>query len=214
APPQPEGCAAQDLPRARALLETAGWSDSDGDGIRDRNGQPLRLTFQTSVNPVRQDFQVVIQDWWRQIGVETQLRAIEASIFFGSDPANPDTFQKFNADVQMFASAFDGTDPGAFLANWRCENIPSPANNWQGSNIARICDPGFDALSKDLARTAAPQARAQLVQQMAQRLTDSHALVPLVHRGRVAAAAQNLQGPAPNPWGSPYWNIATWHRAP
>jgi peptide/nickel transport system substrate-binding protein len=214
APPQPEDCGGQNLARARALLEEAGWSDRNGDGIRDKGGRPLRLSFQTSVNPVRQDFQVIIQDWWRQIGVATRLRAIDASIFFGSDPANPDTFQKFNAEVQMFASAFDGTDPGAFLSNWRCENIPSPANSWQGSNIARVCDPGFDALSAELAQTAAPQTRAQLVQRMAQRLTDSHALVPLVHRGRVAAAAQNLQGPRLNPWGSPYWNIATWRSGP
>lgn len=213
APPQPDGCADQNLPRARALLDQAGWSDTDGDGLRDKNGRPLRLTFQTSVNPVRQDFQVVIQGWWQQIGVETGLRAIDASIFFGSDPGNPDTYQKFNADVQMFASAFDGTDPGPFLANWRCENIPSPANSWQGSNIARICDPAFDALSAQLAQTAAPKARAQLVQRMSQRLTDSHALVPLVHRGRVAASAKDLLGPKLNPWGSPYWNIATWRRA-
>jgi len=214
APAQPEDCADQDLARARALLDQAGWRDTNGDGLRDKDGRPLRLDFQTSVNPVRQDFQVVIQDWWRQIGVETNLRAIDASIFFGSDPANPDTFQKFDADVQMFASAFAGTDPGNFLAGWRCENIPSPETDWQGANIARICDPGFDALSAQLAETADPEARAQLVQKMSRRLTDSHALVPLVHRGRVAAAAKDLEGPRLNPWGSPYWNIAEWRRAP
>jgi len=214
APPQPKDCADQDLPRARALLDQAGWRDTDGDGLRDKDGRPLRLGFQTSVNPVRQDFQVVIQDWWRQIGVETELRAIDASIFFGSDPANPDTFQKFNTDVQMFASAFAGTDPGNFLAGWRCENIPSPETDWQGANIARACDPAFDALSARLAETADPDARAQFVQQMSRHLIDSHALVPLVHRGRVAAAANGLEGPHLNPWGSPYWNIAEWRRAP
>ena len=214
APPHPDTCATQDLAAARALLDQAGWTDSDGDGLRDKQGRPLRLTFQTSVNPVRQDFQVLIRDWWRQIGAETDLRAIDAGIFFGSDPSNPDTFQKFHADVQMFASAFDGTDPGAFLANWRCKNIPAPANNWQGSNIARRCDPTFDTLSENLARTADPTARAQLIRQMANRLTDSYALVPLVHRGRVAAQAAHLRGVRLNPWGSPYWNIAAWHRAP
>ena len=213
-PDQPEDCAAQNLTAARALLDQAGWHDRDGNGLREKHDKPLRLTFQTSVNAVRQDFQVLIQDWWRQIGVATELRAIDAGVFFGSDPSNPDTFQKFFADVQMFASAFDGTDPGTFLGNWRCDSIPSPETQWQGANIARICDPDYDALSDQLAQPAAPVARARLVQRMSQHLTDSHALVPLVHRGRVAAHAHSLKGVRLNPWDSSYWNIAEWHRTP
>jgi peptide/nickel transport system substrate-binding protein len=211
---QPDDCAAQNLEAARALLDQAGWRDRDGDGLRDKKGKALRLRFQTSANAVRQDFQVLIQEWWRQIGVATELRAIDAGIFFGSDPSTPDTYQKFFADVQMFASAFDGTDPGAFLGNWRCDGIPRPENGWQGPNIARICDPAYDALADQLARSSAPKARVRLVQRMSQHLTDSHALVPLVHRGRVAAHGYSLKGVRLNPWDSPYWNIAEWHRAP
>ncbi|MCB0105432.1 MAG: hypothetical protein KDE53_05975, partial [Caldilineaceae bacterium] len=52
-----------DLPRyeydpeaAMALLEEAGWVDSDGDGIREKDGMKLKLLYQTSTNAVRQDF--------------------------------------------------------------------------------------------------------------------------------------------------------------
>ena len=56
---------------------------------------------------MRQDFQALIKDSWNQIGVETELRNLDASVFFGGDPGSPDTFQKFYADVEMYANVFD-----------------------------------------------------------------------------------------------------------
>ena len=41
-----------------------------GDGIRDKDGMKLKILYQTSVNPVRQDFQALIKDWWTELGVE------------------------------------------------------------------------------------------------------------------------------------------------
>jgi len=207
-----DGCKTQDIEAARALLAEAGWHDSDADGIRDKDGRALTLSFQTSTNRVRQDFQAIIKHWWAQIGVGTELRNINASVFFGSDPASPDTFQKFHADVQMFASMFDGTDPEAFLRNWRCDRIPSPENGWQGSNIPRLCDAGYDALTDRLEHAATPQERAGLVRALNDRLVTDHVLLPLVARGRVSGRAQGLAGVEINPWDSEFWNIAQWHR--
>jgi peptide/nickel transport system substrate-binding protein len=59
---------------------------------------------------VRQDFQALIKQWWEEIGVETELRNLDASVFFGGDPGSPDTFQKFYADVEMYANTFNGTE--------------------------------------------------------------------------------------------------------
>ena len=75
---------------------------------------------------MRQDFQALIKQWWAEIGVETELRNIDASVFFGGDPASPDTFQKFYADVEMYANNFDGTDPESYMANWECKQAPTP----------------------------------------------------------------------------------------
>ncbi len=207
-----DACKRQDIPRAKALLDMAGWIDSDGDGVRDKDGVALSLLFQTSTNAVRQDFQALIKQWWSQIGVETELRNIDASVFFGSDPGSPDTFQKFYADVQMYARNFDGTDPAAYLANWQCDKTPTPENQWQGSNISRYCSEAYDALIAQMQQTADISARAAIARAMNDRLVQEFILLPLVDRGRVAAHANSLGGVRLNVWDSELWNIADWHR--
>ena len=207
-----EGCREQDMEAARTLLAQAGWKDRNGDGIREKQGHELRLEFQTSTNRVRQDFQAVIKEWWRRIGVATDLRNIDASVFFGSDPGSPDTYQKFFADVQMFAGTFDGTDPEAYLASWTCDQAPRPENQWQGSNVGRWCDPDYDALVAEMAHTAPLADRADLARRMNDRLVQDYALLPLVDRGRISARAKDLGGVRLNAWDSELWNIADWHR--
>ncbi len=207
-----DACKRQDIPRAKALLDMAGWIDSDGDGVRDKDGVALSLLFQTSTNAVRQDFQALIKQWWSQIGVETELRNIDASVFFGSDPGSPDTFQKFYADLQMYARNFDGTDPAAYLANWQCDKTPTPENQWQGSNISRYCSEAYDALIAQMQQTADISARAAIARAMNDRLVQEFILLPLVDRGRVAAHANSLGGVRLNVWDSELWNIADWHR--
>jgi peptide/nickel transport system substrate-binding protein len=207
------GCIPQDMEGAKALLEASGWVDGDGDGIRDKDGMPLKILYQTSTNPVRQDFQAVIKDWWTELGVEVELKNIDASVFFGGDAGSPDTFQKFYADVQMFANNFDGTDPEPYLAQYLCSKIPGPDNQWQGENINRFCDPAYDAMVAELATTSDMTKRADLAKKMNDMLTkDTFSSLPLVDRGRLSAASNTLGGVVLNTWDTELWNAQDWFR--
>ncbi|GGA06866.1 peptide ABC transporter substrate-binding protein [Neptunicoccus cionae] len=206
-------CMTQDIEGAKALLEEAGWTDTDGDGVRDRDGKKLALLYQTSTNAVRQDFQALIKQWWSEIGVETELRNIDASVFFGGDPGSPDTFQKFYADVEMYANNFNGTDPQQYLAAYRCGGEPKPESQWQGENINRFCDPAYDAMIDKLANTGDLNERGKLGIQMNEMLTkETYTIVPLVDRGRVSAHSNTLGGVVLNTWDSELWNAADWYR--
>ena len=207
------GCIAQDIEGAKALLEEAGWTDSDGDGIRDRDGKKLSILYQTTVNPVRQDFQALIKDWWSEIGVETELKAIDPGVFFGGDPGSPDTFQKFYADVEMYANNSDNPDPETYLGQYQCKNAPSPDNQWQGENINRFCDPAFDALHAKLTQTTDIAERQAIAKQLNDMVTkDSMVVVPLVHRGTLSAHSNSLGGVIINAWDTELWNVADWYR--
>ena len=206
------GCLTQDIAGANAMLEAAGWVKGS-DGIRAKNGVRLSILYQTSTNAVRQDFQALIKDSWNQIGVETELRNLDASVFFGGDAGSPDTYQKFYADVEMYANVFDGTDPQAYLAAYRCGNEPKPSSQWQGPNINRFCDPAYDAMIDELARTGDLARRGELGKKMNDMLTkDSFVIVPLVDRGRVSAHANSLGGVILNTFDSETWNVADWYR--
>lgn len=205
-------CLEQDVEGAKALLEEAGWTVGAG-GIREKDGRKLSLLFQTSVNAVRQDFQALIKQWWQDIGVETELKTVDPSVFFGGDAGSPDTFQKFYADVEMYANNFDGTDPEPYLAQHTCEKIPGPDNQWQGENVNRFCSEEYDALVVELGRTGDIEQRAELAKRMNDLLTkDSMVIVPLVDRGRISAHSNRLGGVILNTWDSELWNASDWFR--
>ncbi len=211
ASPNNDNCLVQDIERANQLLDEAGW-ERGADGIRTKDGKRLELLFQTSTNAVRQDFQALIQQWWREIGVDTRLRNIDASVFFGSDPSSPDTYIKFWADAEMYASLFEGTDPTPHLEQRRCGREPKPETQWQGQNINRYCNPEYDALWAELNREPDPERRRELVIQLNDIFVQDYAHLPLVARGRVSAKSNTLGGVVMNVWDSEHWNQAEWYR--
>jgi len=213
-----DACLKQDIAAANALLDEAGYVDSNGDGVRETpDGTPLKILYQTSTNSVRQKTQALIQQWWKEIGIETELKNVEAAVFFGGDPASPDTLNKFYTDVQMFTNGPDNPDPQQYLANWLCQVdgeyvIQTPANNWGGSNVERWCNPEYDALYKTL-KSAVGDERAKIAIQLNDMLVQNYVAIPLVFRASVSAHANSLVGPAISGFESEEWNIEDWHRA-
>ncbi len=204
-------CLTQDIDGANRLLDEAGWVRGS-DGIRAKNGVRLSVLYQTSTNSVRQGTQALVKQAWSQLGIDAELRNIDAGVFFGSDPSSPDTYLKHYSDIEMYTSTFDGTDPEVYLAGFRCKEIPSPESQWQGTNMARFCDEKYDQLAAEMAKTVKLERRVELAVQMNDMLVEAGAIIPLVHRGRVSVQALSLGGVNMNPWDSELWNIADWYR--
>jgi peptide/nickel transport system substrate-binding protein len=71
-----------DPARARALLAQAGWMDSDGDGVLDREGKPFAFEILTNQgNDERRKVAEIIQASLRQIGVASEVRILEWATF-------------------------------------------------------------------------------------------------------------------------------------
>ena len=206
-----DACKTQDVDEANGILDEAGWMRGD-DGVRAKDGVRLSILYQTSTNSVRQGTQALIKQMWEQIGVETELRNVDAAVFFGGDPASPDTYMKFFADIEMYTNNFSGTDPESYMANWACSEIPGPENQWLGNNIQRSCTAEYDALVTEMSQTAALKERARLAKEMNDILVQNHYIIPLIWRGDVSAHANTLTGVRMNAWDSELWNVADWHR--
>ncbi|MGD9148254.1 MAG: peptide ABC transporter substrate-binding protein [Anaerolineae bacterium] len=205
-------CLTQNIDEANRILDEAGWARGS-DGIREKDGVRLSILYQTSTNSLRQSTQALIKQWWEQIGVETELRNIDSAVFFGGDPASPDTYGKFYADIEMYTNDYSGTDAESYLNNWRCNEISGPDNQWLGNNIPRWCNEEYEALLDQLAQTGVLEERAELTKQMNDMLMQDYVMIPLVHRGSPSAHANSLLGVRMNPWDSELWNIADWTRA-
>jgi peptide/nickel transport system substrate-binding protein len=201
------------LEKAAALLDEAGWKDSNANGIRDKNGVEMQVVFQTSVNPVRQKTQEIVKQGLESIGVKVELKSIDASVFFSGDPANTDTLNHFYADLQMLNTGNDSPDPQAHMKWWTCEEITQKANNWQKSNYARYCNPEYDKLWQQATTELNPQKRAELFQKMDELLSTDVAILPIVDRANTQGVSNRLTGVEPSPWDANTWDIKNWQRS-
>ncbi|MER9262495.1 peptide ABC transporter substrate-binding protein [Mesorhizobium sp. M0619] len=204
-------CLKPDVPGARKLLDEAGWKPGS-DGYREKDGKKLKLTFVTTTGSIRNQFQAIIKQWWQEIGIDVELKSLDTSVMFGSDPSSPDTAQKFYADVQMWTNYGSDTDPGSYVETYNCGEAPRPDSQWQGWNIPRYCDANYDALLTELGSTAAVEKRGEIVKKLDTILKDSYAIVPLVWRANVSAVSNSLGGATTNAWDSPLWNAQDWFR--
>ena len=93
---------------------------------RDAGGVRMKVVFQTSINSLRQKEQAIVKDGWQKIGIETELKSVDAGIFFASDPSNPDIFARFSVDTQMFTSTFDSPFPVGYMNRFYTGSDPTP----------------------------------------------------------------------------------------
>jgi peptide/nickel transport system substrate-binding protein len=200
------------LAKAAALLDEAGWVDSDGDGVRERDGVLMRVAYQTSVDATRQRIQGIVKQGLESIGVEVKLKIVDPSVFFGNDPLNTDTRIHFYADMEEFADGNVVPDPSAYMKSWTCNEIAQQANGWAGRNIERWCDPSYDALYAQAAREVDPERRKQLFIEMNDMLINEVVLIPIGHRAEVFGASNTLEGVNLTPWDADTWNIQDWTR--
>ena len=111
----------------------------------------------------------------------------------------------------MYASA-TGIDPQQDLSNPLCKHIPTRENNWALGNVARSCDPDFDALYAELEGTEIGREREDIVKRLNDLHVQSYFQIPLINRGFVSAHLNTLKGFRINGWDSELWNIGEWHR--
>jgi peptide/nickel transport system substrate-binding protein len=215
APPQynsPNTAYEFDLEKAAAMLDEAGWVDTDGDGIRDKDGVKLEVVYQGKVSETVQNTQQIVKDALESIGIEVELKITDPKIMFGPGAANPDSFYRFNADVQELNIRSTNPDPSSYMRFWTCDQIPQQANNWTGLNLERWCSPKYDALYQQSLVELDPERRRQLFIQMNDMLIEDVVMIPIVYLADVQGVSMSIEGVDLTPWDKNTWNIKDWRR--
>jgi peptide/nickel transport system substrate-binding protein len=197
---------------AGALLDEAGWVDTDGDGIRDKDGIPMEVLFQASVNPVRQETQAIVAESLEELGLDVEIVRVRVDDFFSADPQETDSLNHFFADMQVYSTGNESPDPSTYMSWWTCEKMASQANQWQEPNNARYCNLEYDRLWTEAKQELDPEKRADLYRRMNQLLTDDVAVIPVVHRAMANAVSHSLTNVEFTPWDASTWAIYAWQR--
>lgn len=198
------------IDKANQVLEAGGWKKG-ADGIRAKGNVKLKFVFQTSVSQPRQKCQAIIKDACTKAGIELELKSVVPAVFFGSDAANPDTYQKFWADMQMFTTTMGSPDPQIFMEQFTTEQLSQKANKWSSRNLARWTNPEFDAAHKAAQTEFDPVKRAALFIKMNDLVVNDKHIIPLFARPRPNGIVNKLQ-PALSAWDNATWSIGYWWR--
>ena len=177
-----------DPEKAKQLLTDAGWTDSDGDGVVDKDGQPFtfEMIYQSG-SPTVDQLIAYMQDAWKAIGVNPTPRAMEFSALVQTLTGD------HNFDVALLGFSWDAT----FIqdAMFGCKQYEG------GFNMVKYCNPKVDELNAKAKRTFAEDARRELIIE-ATNIVNDELPVGVMHFSKANAGySDRLQNFEPSSWG-------------
>jgi peptide/nickel transport system substrate-binding protein len=204
-----------DIEGARALLESAGWTDTDGDGIREcqgcttgaPDGYKMEMDFITyaEYGEALELAQQFIAEEFKQIGVATKLSVVEGSVLWAAS-ADGGIEQNGNFDIDIYDDGYAGTDPTDYLWSYYYSEAAVPD---AGYNYGDWINADFDALL-DEAYTLDEARRKDVFCQMAEILEAELPEALLFTTINADAHATRLQGVQSSTNDIVTWNAADW----
>jgi len=200
-----------DLEAASAMLDEAGWTGSP----RAKDGVEMTVIYQTTINPLRQKTQEIVKAGWEEMGVTTELKSIDAGVYFSSDAGNPDTASHFYADFEMYTNGPSSPYPIAYMSSWKSSDpavdISQKSNSWAGTNTTRYVNEEYNELYEQALTELDPEAQVELFHAMNDLVVNEVVEIALVHRADVIGAANKLKGYVTSPWTPDVRDIANWY---
>ena len=196
--------------KAADLLEKAGWKKG-ADGVREKDGKKLKFVYQTSINQPRQKTQAIVKQACQKAGIEIEVKAVTASVFFSSDVANADTYPHFYADLQEYSNGMAQPDPEVFLRQFCSWEASTKANKWQGRNITRWQNQEYDETHKAASVELDPAKRAALLIKCNDMAINNQVVIPVVTRPQSTGVSNKLIVELTG-WDNNTWDIQNWFK--
>jgi peptide/nickel transport system substrate-binding protein len=174
-----------DVEKAKELLSEAGWTDTDGDGILDKDGQPFKITLYTwPERPALPSIEQAVQSQLKEIGIEAEARIMEW-----------DAISDRYGEWGMISVA--GGDA--------CMMIPDPSYYIEGQFLSTKVDyhysnPEVDKLILEARETFDQKERYDLYKQVQKIVYDEDcAQVPIAFHYLCVVTKNDVKGYVPNP---------------
>ncbi|UPG65663.1 nickel ABC transporter substrate-binding protein [Metabacillus endolithicus] len=164
-----------DVEKAKSLLDEAGWTLSEGETVREKDGQPLEFELMyDSAEQIQKTMAEVIQSEWAAIGVKLNIVGVELT-------EQVQRFKDNEFDVNFFSNYGTPYDPHTFL------NIV--ASEGFGFNEAISAYPNKAEILKQIAevpQTTDEAQRQQLYTSILTSIQEQGALIPISYIKKTA----------------------------
>ncbi|MGB9775462.1 MAG: ABC transporter substrate-binding protein [Anaerolineae bacterium] len=162
--------------QAAVLLEEAGWKDTDGDGVRDKGGQPMALDLYLMGWGYMPEVGQLLVDQWARLGVRVHSRVI-------SYPEALQIAQEGRHHLMPFN--LSGSDPDILRRFFHSQG---------GFNWSKVNDPEMDGWLEEAARLSDRDRRAELYGQVQTRVMENALVIPIRDYVNLNGVNNRVQG--------------------
>ncbi len=175
-----------DPDRANELLDAAGWSDLDSDGIRLKNGERLTLRFPVTTAQSTQAEQALfeqIQASAREVGFDMQISLLDLGSWYAALGAH---------EYELVSAPYTKIGPDVLRILFHSDaTVPAPSGYF--ANHAMISDPELDALLESVGSALDPEVRAQAAHDAQVLITEAKVILPIYDQQNHFLYRANLQ---------------------
>jgi peptide/nickel transport system substrate-binding protein len=169
---------------AEDLLLRAGWEDADGDGVREKDGRPLRLKVVFPYWNMTPQAAEVLEMQWQDIGADVEL--IQVASFSALKDAQA------GGEYHLISWNQAGTDPDLLRPFYRSDG----AYNWSG-----VQNPELDLWLDEAVRAGSDSERLELYGRIQETIALEYAVLPIRDHVNVNVAGNRVKGLSFSPQG-------------
>jgi peptide/nickel transport system substrate-binding protein len=186
--------------KAKQLLDDAGWKVGS-DGIREKDGQQLTVTFPVSTNqsvPAERSLFQQIQASEKAVGFKVVLDELDLSSWYAALAAN---------EYDVVSAPYTKVGPDVLRILYDSASI-EPAPSGYFANLAQLDDPALDRLLERAARTPDADERADLYEQAQKAILASGTVLPLYDQQNHFLVRSAVHGIRTTPVSTPWFGTA------
>ncbi|RMG17512.1 MAG: hypothetical protein D6729_08735 [Deltaproteobacteria bacterium] len=175
------------------LLEEAGWKDSDGDGVRDKDGIPFKFTFMIPASSVQSERMATkMKEDFTRAGIDMAIQKVEWAAF---------TKRLREKEFDACTLLWGGGPRGDPTQIWHSSSIEG------GSNYVSFSNPEADRLMEEARVTFDPEKRNALYREFGKILYEEQPYTWLYVRPRLELLHKRIKGARSSLL---YWKWSDW----
>jgi len=169
-----------DPEKAKQLLEEAGWSDTDGDGILDKDGKKFSFLFEVAQQGDLEPVSQMVHQYLKEVGLDVQLKTLEWNTMIQKNVIQRDyemilNWWAYPTDPDVFAQHFSG-------------------NAGKGNNIPGYQDEKLDELLLKGQQTSESEERAEIYKEAQQYMSETLPYLYLWYPQEISVVSKRLKG--------------------